>query len=96
MKPDATIKVRFLTTAEGGRNTAVEGQFYACPLLVDDEAFDGRLLLDGKRLELGKGYELPVKFLNRDLALQKLVSGKEVHLWEGRVVAVGIVIGISD
>jgi hypothetical protein len=43
MKPDAIINVRFLTTAEGGRNTAVGGQFYACPLFFDNEGFDCRL-----------------------------------------------------
>ena len=68
MKPDAIINVRFLTTAEGGRNTAVEGQFYACPLFVDNEGFDCRLLLEGRRLELGSAYEVPIKFLYREQA----------------------------
>lgn len=96
MKPDAIINVRFLTTAEGGRNTAVEGQFYACPLFVDNEGFDCRLLLEGRRLELGSAYEVPIKFLYRELALPKLAVGKEVLLWEGRNVAKGQVVKIID
>ena len=92
MKPDAKINVRFFTTPEGGRTTAVEGQFYGCPLFVDNEAFDCRLLLEGRRLELGTTYEVPVKFLFPELALPKLAVGKEVLLWEGRNVARGQVI----
>lgn len=96
MKPDAIINVRFLTTAVGGRNTAVEGQFYACPLFVDNEGFDCRLLLEGQRLELGSAYEVPIKFLYRELALPKLAVGKEVLLWEGRNVAKGQVVKVID
>ena len=96
MKPDVIVKLRFFTTAEGGRNTAVEGQFYACPLFVDGQGFDCRLLLDGRRLELGSTYEVPVKFLHRELALPKLGVGKDVTLWEGRNVAQGQVVKIID
>jgi len=96
MKPDVIINVRFLTPAEGGRNTAVEGQFYACPLFVDSEGLDCRLLLEGRRLELGSTYEVPVKFLYRELALPKLAVGKDVLLWEGRNVAKGRVVKIVD
>ena len=96
MKPDAIIRVRFKTTAENGRNSAVEGAFYACPLFVDGEAFDCRLLLSGKRLELGEYYEVPVKFLYRDLAIPKLVAGKEVVLWEGKDVANGSIVSLSE
>ena len=96
MKPDAFINVRFFTTAEGGRNAAVEGQFYACPLFVDNEGFDCRLLLDGRRFELGSTYEVPVKFLYRDLALAKLAVGDEVTLWEGRNVAKGQVVRVIN
>ena len=96
MKPDAIINVRVLTTAEGGRSTAIEGQFYACPLFVENEGFDCRLLLEGRRLELGTDYEVPVKFLYRELALPKLAAEKEVTLWEGRTVAKGLVVKVID
>jgi hypothetical protein len=96
MKPDAIINVRFFTTAEGGRSTAVEGRFYACPLFVENESFDCRLLLEGRRLELGATYEVPVKFLYRELALPKLAVAKEVVLWEGRNVAKGQVVEVVD
>ena len=46
MEPDIYIKVRFKTTAEGGRKTPVKRKsslgpdFYACPLIVDDKAYE--------------------------------------------------------
>lgn len=95
MKPDAVISVRFLTTAEGGRNTAVEGQFYACPLFVENQAFDCRLLLEGRRLELGTTYKVPIKFLYREMALPKLAVGKQILLWEGRNIAKGQVVEVA-
>ncbi len=94
MKPDATVRLKFLDTSEGGRHTAVRGAFYGCPLIVDDEAFDCRLLLGGQCLELGTTYEVAIKFLSPELALPKLKVGKEVQLWEGKTVARGTVIEI--
>jgi len=50
MEVDAIIEVRFITTAEGGRQTPVTSgvvDFYACPFVVNGEAFDCRVLLRG-------------------------------------------------
>ncbi|ULR88299.1 hypothetical protein [Comamonas sp. B21-038] len=96
MKPDIIISVRFLHTSEGGRETPVQGQFYSCPLFVDGEGFDCRLLLGGRRLELGECYEVPVKFLYRDKALPKMKPGTPVHLWEGRNIADAQVVQIFE
>lgn len=92
MIPDAFLKVRFNSPDEGGRKTSVKGDFYACPLFVDGEGFDCRILIKGRTLELGIWYELPVKFMNKDLVLPKLNVGKLVTLWEGRKVASGKVV----
>ena len=89
MEPDIYIKVRFRTTSEDGRKTSVSGDFYACPLIIDDKAYDCRLLIKGMTLELGCYYEVPVKFLNKDLIVPNLVIGKHVILWEGKEIANG-------
>lgn len=100
MKPDIYIKVRFRRTSEGGRKTPLMrksplvGDYYACPLMVDDVAYDCRLLIGDKVLELGEYYEIPVKFLNRDSVLPHLAIGKTVTLWEGKEVADAEVIRI--
>jgi hypothetical protein len=102
MKPDIYIKVRFKTSKEGGRNTSVKRKtplgpdFYGCPLVVDGKAYDCRLFIGNEEIELGKYYEIPVKFLDKDLALPNLSIGKNVTLLEGKEVADGRVIKICN
>lgn len=98
MKPDAVIKVRFKTAAEGGRHRSIviaEKGHYGCPLFVDGQAFDCRFLVEAQTLSLGETYELPVKFLAPDLALSKLSPGKTVTLWEGGEIATGQVVRLE-
>jgi hypothetical protein len=92
MNPDITIELRFKTNAEGGRAGPVVGKHFGCAMFISGEAFDCRLLTEGGTLELGQTYEVPVKFLNADLALPKLMPGKEISLWEGKEIATGKVL----
>lgn len=96
MNHDAVIEVRFMTTAEGGRNTPVSGLLYACPLVVKGQhfGFDCRLLLGEQCLELGKTYKIQVKFMNSKPALAALEKVAEFSLWEGKTVATGRVIEV--
>lgn len=96
MNFDATIRVRFLTTTEGGRQTDVAGDVYGCPMVIDGEAFDCRLYLGGKTLILGETYDIPVNFLNRELILPRLAPSKHVRLWEGKYVADAEVVRIGS
>ena len=97
MIPDAIIRVRFKTTAEGGRQgpIVVGDTPYGCPLFVEGEAFDCRLLITSQTLHLGETYELPVKFLRPELVLPKLSPGKPLELWEGREIATGKVVRVD-
>lgn len=90
--PDAVIKVRFSRTDEGGRLHAPSGKFYACIFVIGRDGFDGRLLLNGRTLELGVEHEVGVKFLSPDLVLPRLSPGTRVSLREGRKVAEGTVL----
>jgi hypothetical protein len=100
--PDIYIKVRFKTSGEGGRKsslkrkTELRSNFYGCPLVVDGKAYDCRILIEDKGIELGKYYEIPVKFLDRDLVLPNLTVGKNITLLEGKEVAEGQVIKICE
>ncbi|MBF0548612.1 MAG: hypothetical protein HQM08_29550 [Candidatus Riflebacteria bacterium] len=99
MNPDIIAEIRFKTSEEGGRKTAVGGSnaavdFYGCPFIVDGKAFDCRLLLGGQLLELGQTYHVPVKFLNSQFVLGKLFEGKEFILWEGKPIGSGKVLRI--
>jgi hypothetical protein len=95
MIADATIRIRLLTTEEGGRLGAIRGPRYGCPLMVKGQGFDCRFLLnDEQRLELGHTHELGVKFLNADSACAALEVGMAVSLWEGKTIGVGEVITV--
>jgi hypothetical protein len=96
MEADIYVKVRFKAAEEGGRQSAVGGDFYACPFLIDGKGFDCRLLLVGRRLELGETYEVPVKFLNLQEILPYLAEGQSFVLWEGKDVANGTVMSIHS
>ncbi len=91
MQPDAIIHVRFLTPAEGGRSKSITGSSYGCPLFIDGRGFDCRIMLDELQLDLGREYDLPIKFLNRSLAMPFLAQGKAISLWEGKEIATGTI-----
>lgn len=76
MEPDAIIEVRFKTPEEGGRKADIAGNYYSCPLFLDGEGFDCRLILGSRQLVLGEWYRLPVKFLNLNLVAPRLRIGK--------------------
>ncbi|WUR15000.1 hypothetical protein E7V67_007800 [[Empedobacter] haloabium] len=91
MQPDALIAIRFLPPDEGGRAEPASGRWFGCPLFIEGEGFDCRLLLDGQVLQPGKSYELPVKFLRRENAEERLRVGAPVTLWEGKTIATGTI-----
>ncbi len=95
MSPDVTIEVRFRRCSEGGRSSSVLGQQFGCPMVISGEMFDCRLLIGDRTLELGEPYEVPVKFLNPQVAMSRLEPGCAIALWEGKVVADGKVLRIG-
>ena len=94
MRTDAIVRIRFLTTNEGGRTRPVSGKWFGCPLFAGSRGFDCRLLLDGATIALGEWHDLPVAFLSPDLAFQELGPGSEIALWEGKTVATGTVVKV--
>ena len=99
MVPDIVINIRFLTPSEGGRTTSLAENFlpyYAAPMLIDGQYFDCRIILNGKGFDLGKHYEFPVAFLHRATAMKEISIGKEISLWEGKIIAKAKITGIMD
>jgi hypothetical protein len=92
MKYDATIRVRFRTTIDGGRKSNIQKgkvNYYSCPMLIGKLFFDCRIYFSGESIILGELYELGVKFLNANEAHNALRSTKRVSLWEGHIIADG-------
>ena len=92
MKEQAIIRITFLTEAQGGRSKPIDAERYGCPILVRGQALDCRFVLPGKtRFDPGVWHEIGVAFLNPSLAQQLLEEGVPIQLWEGKVIAEGVV-----
>lgn len=97
MKPHATVKVRFLTESEGGRKRPISANSFGCPMLVDDRGFDCRFVLNkAQTFELGSTYLIDVQFLSPSEAMNALMVGKQIKFWEGKVIAEGEVVELSN
>ena len=93
--PDVLIKVRFLLSKEGGRETNVDGTTfdYGCPINIDGQYFDCRFIGNEKKsFNLGEWHDIYIKFLSSELAMPHFTVGKHISLWEGKVIAEGIVV----
>jgi hypothetical protein len=91
MKYDAMIEVRFRVAKEGGRQNDIKTDYYSCPVRIDGEYYDCRIFLNNITITLGETYILPIKFLDRQLALPNLSPEKRITLWEGKDIADGII-----
>ena len=61
-------------------------EYFSCPMMIDGEAYDGRIILRGKAINAGSTFEADIKFLDAIRAMPNLVIGKELFLWHGRVI----------
>jgi hypothetical protein len=96
-KLDAILHVRFLTTAENGRDKPIVSDKYGCPVMIDERGYDCRFVLSEiKRFELGNSYDIAVKFMCPDIAKADLYEGADISLWEGKTIAKGKVIKIVE
>lgn len=93
---DVIIQVKFLTTDEGGRETAIRSRNYGCPVIFDDQGFDCRFAMNKEEVyKLGCSYEIPIRFLNYNAVQPHLELGKKITLWEGKTIATGTITQIA-
>lgn len=92
MNPHAVIKVQFFTAAEGGREKPIVAASYGCPILAAGKGFDCRFVLDReKAFPPGQLHLIEVSFLSPGEARHSLHRGQEIELWEGKVIARGVI-----
>src|SRR6266568_7777809 len=94
LQPDAVVRVRFLKTDEGGRATPIPpGGMFGCPFVFAGEYFDCRLFLQDRTAPISPGdtVEVALKFLWPDLIKPRLRQGSPCGLWEGKIIADGVV-----
>lgn len=95
---DLEMRIRLLTTAEGGRHTDIGGyplEFYSCPIdRGDAHMYDCRVWLNGQRLKLGESYKVRASLLDPEHSLGRFQAGDQVTLWEGRTIGRGTVVDV--
>ncbi len=96
MQPDIIARVTMFAFDKGGKSSAIPPIRYGCPLFIDGQGFDCRLLVDqvGHELQPGTTEEVPIKFLFFDLVRSRLVPGARFTLWEIRNFAEGEVLRV--
>lgn len=98
MQPDIIARVTMFAMGAGGKSSAIPAVRYGCPLFIDGQGFDCRLLLDqvGYGLELGATAVVPIKFLHFDLVRGLLAPGVRFTLWEMRHFAEGEILQVCQ
>ena len=91
------LNVRFLRPEEGGRSTdvVIRNNIYGCLLVADGEYFDARLQNRVAHFVLGEQYTAAFKVLTTSAHDDRFQVGKEIQLWEGKVIACGRILSIQ-
>ena len=88
--PDIIAKIRFRTTAEGGRNGPILTDTLRGMFVLGSEVFDCLLMLgEIGTVHLGETVTVPMRFLVADLLRGRLEPGSKFHLRDYRVIADG-------
>lgn len=93
--PDIIAKIRFYTTAEGGRSGPIYGKtfdrkIFQCIFVLPWGNFDCALWVeDFDSIELGQTLSIPVSFLVPELLRERLHPGDLFHLQDYRTIAEG-------
>ena len=93
--PEVEATVRLLSTAEGGRRTAILMNLreYRCPVGIDGDYFDALVVsVPPAPVSPGESAVVHMQFLSPELALPRLAPGVEITLWEGHTIATGCVL----
>jgi hypothetical protein len=83
-------------TDAGGKAVTIPPVQFRCPLLINGELFDCRLLLNqtGTSLSPGRTADVPIKFLYLDLVRNLLMPGAKFALWDMQNFADGTVLEV--
>ena len=94
LQPDILAKIKFYTTAEGGRESPII-RTIGYLFKFENELFDCRLIiLEGIIILPGETKNVPIKFLCPNLIKNRLTYGSQFHLKGFKTIAEGTVIKV--
>ncbi len=96
--------IRFCRTEEGGLKASFRpydfftGEQHQLGYLmdIDGKYFDFRIFQAPIYIELGRSYEMMLKFLSPDIVSHRLSVGKKFTVWHSRMIAEGVVVKESN
>lgn len=98
MEADIFVDIRFCSSDEGGRKSAIPSrtEYYGCPFEHNAMHNDCRLLLKdfGEICPGDTLRNVPIVFMCPELVMHKLNEGDRFTLWEGGTKAEGTIIRI--
>ena len=88
IKPSFLANVTLYATGQGGRATAIRGDWFSCPCKFhekDFSAWDCRLLLNGQVVSPGETRRLGIVFLSPEIA-PAFRFVRRFYLWDGKTI----------
>lgn len=94
--PDIIARLTMYPTDAGGKSVTIPSVQFRCPLSINGELFDCRLLLNQAGISLSPGCtaDVPIKFLYLDLVRDLLVPGAQFALWDMQNFASGTILEV--
>lgn len=93
--PDLIAEIKFFLPFQGERRTDPKpSKFYACPLFINGNGFDCRILTNEKVIHLGTSYQFPIVFLDWDFASPHMNVGTQFVIWEGKNIGEGRILEV--
>ena len=94
--PDIIARVTMRSADAGGRTVGIPSVQFRCPLSINGELFDCRLLLNqvGFGLLPGSTADIPIKFLYLNLVQDMLIPGSRFTLWDMGDFADGTILDV--
>jgi hypothetical protein len=92
LTPDVVATLRLVPSDKGGRHSPIMASGFGCLFEHDGNVNDCRLLLEGTGdVWPGQQLTVPIKFLRPDLVRSRLRVGDSFRLFEGKVIAHGVI-----
>jgi hypothetical protein len=95
IKPDLIADVTLYPTSQGGKKIPIGPDWFGCPCMVgkdSSDAWDCRLLLDGRSMSPGETRRVGISFLSGEKAAQAFRAAGKFYLWESRIIGEAIVV----
>ena len=94
---DIIAEIHFYSENEGGRDIPTPDNFFGCPMIINGNFYDCRLLLGNiGSVKPGDKIIVPIKFLDSQKVLGLLKQDDKFELWEMRNIAEGKVVKVCN